>query len=632
VLSRSGHLLDRLVKQAAQAVSSVAAVLVIAMMLLTTADVCGRYFFNKPIRGALEITELMLLIVVYCCMAYAVVTKAHVSIDVVTSRLSHPSQAVFGSVTSLASLVFFTLISWQAVVLSSVMRSQGDEVMLLRWPTYPFTLIIAFGSALVCLVILPTLLHHLALVWKSGWQFRRRLFFGIAFFLLICAFAFWTSTLLWKVSPLMVGFIGLIAMIAIMFSGMWLGVVMGFIAILGVACISGIEPALSMIGISTFRSVARYSLAVIPLFVLMGAFAHHAGLARQLFYTAHNWLGRLPGGLAMASVGACAGFAAVSGSMVATVATMGTVAIPEMRKYGYDSKLATGAVAAGGTIGILIPPSVALVLYGILAEQPIGILFMAGIIPGILEAVFYMITIFILCKLNPLMGPPSTRRISFTEKVTSLKGSWPVLGLFVLVMGGMYLGVFTPTEAAGVGAFGAFVLIVVKGRLNRKTIFDSLEETVKTTAMVLLFLIGAALLVYFLALSRLPYEVSAIVAGLPVNRYLILVGVILLYIFLGCIMSSVALVVLTVPIFFPLIVELGYDPIWWGIIMVRVCEMGAITPPVGMGVFVIKGVAPDVPIGTIFRGIIPFFIADVCHVAMLVAVPQVVLFLPSLMR
>jgi len=349
------------------------------------------------------------------------------------------------------------------------------------------------------------------------------------------------------------------------------------------------------------------------------------------YYTVYKWLGQFRGGLAMATVGACAGFAAVSGSSLATAATMGTVALPEMKKYKYDMALATGCIAAGGTLGILIPPSVVLVIYGILTEQPIGKLFLAGFIPGVLEAVFYMVTIFILCKRNPLMGPAG-ERTGFKEKIVALKDTWMVLVLFVVVIGGIYVGIFSPTEAAAVGAFGALILALGRRRLSWHSFTASLLETGKTTAMVLTILIGAMLFGYFLAVTRLPYELADIAAGLAVNRYIILGAVLALYIFLGCLMIPMAMIILTIPIVFPLIIALGFNPIWFGIITVRLFEIAQITPPVGMNVFVIKGVAKDVPIETIYRGVIPFFIADIFHLAMLVALPQISLFLPNLMK
>ncbi|MBW1799488.1 MAG: TRAP transporter large permease, partial [Deltaproteobacteria bacterium] len=372
-------------------------------------------------------------------------------------------------------------------------------------------------------------------------------------------------------------------------------------------------------------------ISVVPLFILMGSFCFYAGISQDLYRAIYRWIGHFRGGLALATVGACASFAAVSGSSLATAATMGTVALPEMKKYQYDDRLATGAVAAGGTIGILIPPSVILILYGIITEQSIGKLFLAGFIPGILEALFYMLTIYILTLYNPAMGPRGPRT-TLNQKLISLKDVWIVLVLFLIVIGGIYLGVFSPTEAGGIGAFGAFLFALGRGRMGWSNFYGSLIETGKTSAMIFIIVIGATLLGAFLAVTRLPYNLAETVSALPINRYVILVLVLLVYIFLGCIMDSMAMVLLTVPIFFPVATTLGFDPIWFGIIIVRVTEMGQITPPVGINVFVIKGVAGEVSMSTIFKGIMPFFIADICHVALLVSVPQLSLFLPGLLK
>lgn len=432
-------------------------------------------------------------------------------------------------------------------------------------------------------------------------------------------------------TSLTVGAIGIGVLFILLFSRMPIGLVMGLVGFVGFAYLVDFESALGILRIVPYTTFADYGLSVIPLFILMGEFCFFAGLSKDLYDTVHRWLGHMRGGLAMATVGACAGFAAVSGSSLATAATMSAVALPEMKRYKYDDRLATGAVAAGGTIGVLIPPSVILIIYGVITEQSIGKLFLAGFIPGVLEAVFYMVTIYILCKRNPLMGPPGPKT-SMIEKIISLKTTWVVLLLFILVIGGLYMGVFSPTEAAGVGAFGAFIFGLARRRLGWQAIKSSFTETGKNTAMIFIIIMGAMILGYFLAVSRLPFELASIIGGLEVNRYIILALILVLYIFLGCLMDSMAMLLITVPIFFPLIMSLGFNPIWFGVVMVRVCEIGLITPPVGLNVFIISGVARDVSMYTIFRGIVPFLIADVIHVALLVAVPQISLLLPSLMK
>jgi tripartite ATP-independent transporter DctM subunit len=420
-------------------------------------------------------------------------------------------------------------------------------------------------------------------------------------------------------------------MVLLLFLGVPVGFTMTIVGFAGFAVITGFDAALGLLRSVPYSSVADYGMSVLPLFVLMGAFCYSAGLSKDLYFAANAWLAKLPGGLAIATVGACAAFAAVSGSSVATAVTMGSVALPEMKRYKYDSALATGCVAAGGTIGILIPPSVALALYGIMTETSIGALFLAGFIPGILQAVFYIITILILCKLNPNLAPPAPGT-TLKTKFNSLKDTWMVVTLFVVVIGGIYMGVFSATEAAGIGAFGAFVFALARRRLHKKELNESLVDTLKSTAMIFVIMIGASLFTYYMAVTRLPYNIGQLIAGFDLNNYVLLTIILIFYIILGCFLDSIAMIMLTIPIFFPIIMSLGFNPIWFGIIVVRVVEMGLITPPVGINVFVIKGIAKDVPMGTVFRGIVPFLAADVVHLALLVALPSISLFLPSLMK
>lgn len=427
-------------------------------------------------------------------------------------------------------------------------------------------------------------------------------------------------------SPGLIGAIGVVVLVILIFMRVWIGAAMVLVGFLGYAYLVGWNYALIVAGTEPYSDIAFYPITVIPLFILMGALVSNTGVSGDLYNTAHKWVGQLRGGLAMSTVGACAAFSAICGSSEATAATMGKVALPEMRRLNYDDKLATGSVAAGGTMGILIPPSLGFILYGILCDVSIGKLFMAGIIPGFLEAVFYIATIWLICRLNPRLGPPGPWT-SFKEKIFSLKNTWAMLALFMLVMGGIYMGVFTPTEAGAVGAFGAIVICFVGRKLTWANLRGSVVETAQTTAMIIFMIVGAFILMRFLAVSGLPVLISELVTGLPVSGIWILIAIIMMYIILGCFLDVYAAIILTVPIIFPVIMALGLNPIWFGVIMVRVMEVGLITPPMGMNVFILSAVT-DVPIGTIFRGVIPFVIADFCHIALLVAIPALSLFIP----
>ncbi len=429
--------------------------------------------------------------------------------------------------------------------------------------------------------------------------------------------------------PTEAGILGVFILLILLLLRMQIGIAMGLVGFLGFAYIAGWEPAFGILRTVPYSTFANNDMSVIPLFILMGSFAFAAGMSEDLYRSVRTLFGSLRGGLAIATVAACACFAAISGSSLATAATLAKVAMPEMDKYKYDTALATGSIAAGGCIGILIPPSVILIIYGIITEQSIGKLFMAGFIPGILEAVFYIVTIMILCKRNPLLGPPGPST-TVSEKFFSFLKTWQVIVLFLIVIGGLYSGIFTPTEAAGVGAFGAFLFTIFRGKMSWLNLKTSLTSTASTTGMLFMIVLGAMILGYFFSVTRLPFELASMVSALPVNRYVVLAMILVTLLVLGCLMDSMAIVLLTVPVFYPLILQLNFEPIWFGILVVRVTEMGLITPPVGLNVFVIQGIT-QVPMHTIFRGVYPFLIADVCEIILLIAIPQITMFLPNLM-
>lgn len=432
-------------------------------------------------------------------------------------------------------------------------------------------------------------------------------------------------------TPFAIGCLGMVCLLLAICARLPIGVGMILVGTLGFAAISGLEPALGLAGGVPYETFVQYSYSVVPLFLLMGQFAFKSGVSEDLYWAVNRWMGGMKGGLAMATVAACSGFAAICGSSVACAATMGVVALPEMRRFKYSDALATGAIAAGGTIGIMIPPSTVMVVYGIITEQSIGQLFMAGFLPGILQALLYMTTIAILVRRNPALGPRG-QHYPAREKMRALGRVWGVLLLFAVVIGGLYAGIFTPNEAAGVGAFGAFALSLLKKRLSWSTFTGSLKEAVQTTGMCYLILLGAMFFGYFLAVSRVPNQLAELIMGLNANKYLVLMAILLVMVVLGCFMDSMAIVLLTVPIFFPVILQLDINPIWFGILVVKVTEMGLITPPVGLNLFVIAGTAgEDVKMQTVFRGALPFIAADVAHVALLLLFPQISLLLPNIL-
>jgi tripartite ATP-independent transporter DctM subunit len=421
---------------------------------------------------------------------------------------------------------------------------------------------------------------------------------------------------------------GFVALFAMMLLRVPVGIAMGIVGVCGFGFLNGFTPALKLLAQSPIRTVTDGAFAVIPLFLLMGTFASSSGMSRELFRAANTFLGHLRGGLGIATIAACGGFAAICGSSVATAATFSTVAYPEMRRYGYPQSFSTGVIAAGGTLGIMIPPSTVLAIYGLITQQDIGKLFIAGVLPGLLAVSMYMATITLIGAFRPGFLPEGTRH-SWSERGAALKDVWAVTLLFVFVIGGIYGGLFTATEAAGMGAGGAFIIAVLRRKLSRADFWRCLIEAVRTTASVFTILIGALLFGYFLTITQTPQKVTAFFTGLGLGRYEVLIIIMLLYLVLGCVMDAMAMIILTIPIIFPVITALGFDPIWFGVVIVMTVELGLIHPPVGMNVFVIKSVIKDVNISTVFYGVLPFVLTDIVRLGVLIAFPIIATWLPQ---
>ena len=432
-------------------------------------------------------------------------------------------------------------------------------------------------------------------------------------------------------TPVTAGITGLVSLIVLMFLRIPVGFVMAIVGFAGFGLLVTWDASLNLLARDFFSIFGSYNLTVIPLFVLMGQIAHHAGISGRLFNAAHKFFGHLPGGLAIATIGACAGFSAICGSTSATAATMASVALPEMKKYNYDPALATGVVAAGGSLGILIPPSTIFIVYGIMTEQSVGKLFMAGILPGILLSLLFVVTVLIWTRLQPGLcerAPRSTLR----EKVASLSGVIETFLLFVLVMGGLFIGFFTPTEAASIGAFGTLIIALMGRNLSWRGFVQSLEETTRISCMILVIVAGATVFGHFLAVTSIPTEIGDWVSELQLHRYIVMGLILFIYLAMGCLMDSLAMIMLTIPIFFPVVTALGFDPIWFGVIIVVVTEMGVITPPVGINVYVVAGVARDIPLHIIFKGTMHLLVAQLVTALLLILFPQIALFLPGLMK
>ncbi len=428
----------------------------------------------------------------------------------------------------------------------------------------------------------------------------------------------------------MIGVLGTVLMVLLFFTRMPVAYVMALVGFIGFSYIRSLTGGLNLLSRDIYDVFSSYGLTIIPLFVLMGQVAFNAGISSRLYDTAYKFLGHVRGGLAMATVCACTAFGTVCGSSPATAATMAVVGMPEMKKYGYGMQLSAGSVASGGGLGMLMPPSVVLIVYGILTEQSIGALFVAAIIPSIYITAWFILAIVVYCRFRPEQGPKG-EKFTFRQKMTSLKQTGETFSIFALVMGGLFIGAFTPTEAGGVGALAVILVAVLRGNLSWRGMVQSLYETLRTSCMVLMLIAGAVIFGHFLAVTRIPFEVAGWVGHMNAPNFVVMSMIILVYLIGGCFIDAMALVMLTIPIFYPVIINLGYDPIWFGVIIVLVTQMGVITPPVGINVYVVNGIHNEVPIETIFMGCMPFLAALILGTLSLIFLPQIVLWLPNLM-
>ncbi|MGD9211195.1 MAG: TRAP transporter large permease [Desulfobacteraceae bacterium] len=430
--------------------------------------------------------------------------------------------------------------------------------------------------------------------------------------------------------PLLVGSLGLAIMVVLIFLRMPIGLAMGAVGFAGLVYLRGFDIAFNNLAVTVFGNTTVYALTVLPLFILMGQITVVADTSKDIYSATYKWFGHLPGGLAIATTAACAGFAAICGDAITGTATMATVALPQMRKYNYSMEHASGCIAAGGTLGILIPPSIILILYGVITEQSIGSLFIASFVPGLLLAVIYIAVSIVLCLVNPKHGPKGPKA-NFKEQLEALKDVWAILALFALIIGGIYTGLFTPTEAGAIGAFGAFLILIMKKKFTMANIYKALLETMKLVGLIFLILIGAMIFSVFLSLSQMPFALTEFMTNLGLPPAGTVGIIIVLFILFGCLIDSLALVLLFTPIFYPVVSNIGYDPLWFGVIIVIVMQQGMMTPPIGMSCFIINAVDKEVPLACIFKGVMPFWFATIAIIILLVAFPQIALFLPNIM-
>ncbi len=622
-------------------IATLSVVCMLVLSILTAVDVGLRTWAHSPIAGFNEIVEQLLAVAIAGCFPGSIAQRRHLTLDMLSRFVGARRAAWFRAFGALALFGGFFLLAWRIGIQSVSIAERGETTTIMEMPRgpvmYTITGLLIIAVIIQAIVFLTTLMGAAETPPATGASSRpawRSIAGFAAWVALVCAVFF---VLFDQFAAPLRNDLGLLFAIGFVF--MWtlgaalvpLGVAMMLAGLAGLAVILEPQQALLAYGSMLSDFLVRIDLAVLPLFVLMGSLAAAAGLSDDLYRFAQALLGRQRGGLALATIAGCAGFGAVTGSSIATVATIGRVALPEMRKRGYSIELAAGSVAAGGTLGILVPPSGAMILYAFLTEVSIGKLFIAALLPALLAISLYMVTIAIIVRLDPKSAPGS-QTWDVREIVDAAKGSFAVVLLFGAVLGGIYGGVFTGTEAAAVGAGGAFVIAIARGRITRQTFLQVMAETTSTTGMLYILIFGGITFSSFISLTETTEAVVAFIQSMRIAPVLVIALLLGVYIFLGSVMEAYAIMLITVPITAPLMQALGYDLTWWGIMQVVVIETGLMTPPVGMNVFAIKSIADDVPLSRVFKGVMPFVGADIIRLSILTLFPAIVTWLPSTMR
>ena len=603
------------------------------LLVVVVVDVTLRSAISLPIPGNIEIIGTTLVIVFFAGYAYAEMKGQHIQVSAITSRFSERVQHI---VTTNGYVLIFAvagLIAWQYYAQAMFEKFCDVVTRSLHMPTWPVLVVACALLALFAIAALISFLKSLGgmLTIIKGIQGYLWLLPGIVLGFILFAVVTGTPNLfVFELSKGAWAIILVAVLFTLIFLKVHIGISMALTALIGISYIAGSEAGLADLAIAPLHIARKYTWSVMPLFIWMGLLAHYAGFAKELYDTAYKWIGHLWGGLASATAAACAGLAAITGSTMTGVLTMGVLALPEMKKYKYDMKLATATICTASTIGSLIPPSIDFIIYGMLTEVSIGKLFIAGILPGIMFTGILITMITIQCRLNPKLGPRGSVT-PWKERIISIKDVWAVALLILIVLGGLYGGFFTPTEAGAIGAFGALVIGFARRRLKLKGLFESGIEAVRMTGVIMFIFLFAIAFTTFLTLTEVPNDVATWVIGLDLSPYAILSVILFIYLILGCIMPAVPAVILTLPIFFQIAMACGFDRVWFGLLIIVMCELAQITPPIGMNVFAMSAIAPDIPMYSIFKGVLPFWGAFLIQVAILVAFPQICLFLPSLM-
>lgn len=607
----------------------------LAISVATMADISLRAAFNAPIAGFNEVIEMLMAVAIAACFPAGFAQRVHIRVDFIGQRLSERTICGVSAFGSILLLILYVFMAWRMGVVAGDLAGEGRTTIILGWPVSLFlwtvAVLFALGAFTQYLVVLVDIERMF-----SGASAARIITTALIVLLLVMAVIPGLETIVPILKEILpedavnLALFFFLVLWGMIFLLVPVAAAMGLIGLVGATLVIDVVPALTVLGSESVEFMTNINLAVLPLFLMMGSFASVAGLSSDIYGLAHAAIGHRRGGLALATIGGCAGFGALTGSSIATAVTIGRVALPEMRQRGYSTELATGCVAAGGTLGQLVPPSAAIVVFAILVEESIGRLFIAAIIPAIIATILYLITISIYVRLKP-DSAPDAGRLDLGALWAATKRASMALILFAVVIGGIYGGIFTATEAAAVGAGGAFLVALFRGRLGGGAFWNVMGETTATTAMIYVLILGAVIFSFYIGAAGIPNELAAFIDELGLSKYGVVVLLLVIYLILGAIMDPFAMMVITVPIVTPMITGLGFDIIWWGIVMVSVVETGLITPPFGINVFVLKSIVDDTPLKTIFKGVLPFVAADIVRLAIFVAFPVVVLWLPSTM-
>ena len=606
---------------------ALAMVCLVLMVIPVTLDVVLRSITHVTIPGVIEMEEILMLMLVFLSLAGPQMSSGHIDVDLVFAHLPERVQRGLWVFHWSAALILIAMLTDEIFMGALEKLEQHEFTPELYIPTAPFHFVATAGLAVLCLALLCSLCRAVSACLKE--RYFLALLCGLVGTALLCSLPWLLENTELAWNYLLAGGTAFLFLVVLLLLRMPIGYTMSIVGVLGLMLINEnhLSP-LAMLGIGAPHTAMNFTMTVVPLFILMGELALYSGISSDLFDAASKWLGKMPGGLAIASVAGCTGFAAICGDSFATAMTMSSVALPEMKKHRYNNGLACATLASGGTLGILIPPSVGFIFYAIITEESLGKLFLAGVLPGLMLAAMFCIALYTIARLHPELAPRG-EEYPLKEKLAALKGILPMLGLVVLVLGGILFGFFNPTEGGAIGAFGAFLYAVCTRKLTCASFFAALRSTVSMTTKLMFILIGVNLLGYFLAATQLPFALADLILGVTDNKYIVFALIVLLYIALGCMLNVIPMILLTLPAIYPTVQALGFDPIWFGVITVILMEMGQITPPMGLVVFAIAGMPEGAPMAHIFKYVSIFVLCMLAAVLVITIFPQIALFLPN---